>query len=244
MRLKLLLTILPIACIATLSNAQAVKGYRNVGNKADSIRIEFDAAYGCKPTGKTSLTLATKVYFHSGAGKTTFWEKIVGNPGQDDGVGQMTNAGNGKWTINMNLKTYYNYLATDTVKFIGAYFRNGDSSGEGKDSLNACGDFLLTVDSFTRLSVGINQNIISLSSVYPNPVSVSDEVTIHYTTLMQSDVTVKIFDILGNEVATLVNDRLDAGNHTALWLAKVASGNYFYKIQSGESFKIGKLVVK
>lgn len=243
MRLKLLLSMLLIASAAINLSAQAVKGFKNVGNKADSIRIEFDAARACKPAAKTSLTLATKVYFHSGAGKTTFWEKIIGNPGQDDGVGQMTNAGNGKWTISMNLKTYYNYLATDTVRFIGAYFRNGDSSGEGKDSSNACGDFLLTIANFTSLAAGVYNNIISVNNIYPNPVNASDIATIDFQTIVFGNVTVKIFDLLGNEVTTLINDDLDAGSHAAYWKANVASGHYFYKVQCGDSFKIGKLVV-
>jgi hypothetical protein len=53
-------------------------------------------------------------------------------------------------------------------------------------------------------------------------------------------VTLKVFNLLGQEVATLVNQEQKAGNYTANFNAsKLASGVYMYKIQAG-SFSLSR----
>ncbi len=57
-------------------------------------------------------------------------------------------------------------------------------------------------------------------------------------------VTLKIYDALGREIATLVNENKEPGNYSVQWDAKkYSSGIYFYKLQSGEKFLIKKMTV-
>jgi hypothetical protein len=57
-------------------------------------------------------------------------------------------------------------------------------------------------------------------------------------------VTLRIYDVLGREVATLVNERKEAGVHSVTWDATgVAGGIYFYRLQAGWFAAVKKMVV-
>lgn len=54
----------------------------------------------------------------------------------------------------------------------------------------------------------------------------------------------KIYDLLGNEVATLVAEKLPAGKHQRVWEAKgLASGVYLYRLQAGKFAQCEKRIV-
>ena len=96
--------------------------------------------------------------------------------------------------------------------------------------------------------LGINDNLadipteFSLNQNYPNPFN--PITTIKYGLPEESNVTLKIFNILGREVATLVNEHQGAGYHQISWDANVySSGIYFYRIQSGNFLKIRKMIL-
>lgn len=64
---------------------------------------------------------------------------------------------------------------------------------------------------------------------YPNPFNPTT--TIHFSIPQHSHVTLKVFDVLGREVATLVNSELNPGEHSVvLYASKLASGVYFYRL--------------
>ena len=68
-----------------------------------------------------------------------------------------------------------------------------------------------------------------MKSNYPNPFNPTT--TIVYTLPRQSKVTVQVFDMLGRNVATLVNTTQPAGEHSTQFDAsKLASGVYVYKM--------------
>ena len=78
----------------------------------------------------------------------------------------------------------------------------------------------------------------SLSQNYPNPFNPST--TIKYSIPKKSNVTLKVFDILGSEVATLVNKEQPKGNYEVEFDAalsattegrQISSGIYFYRLQ-------------
>jgi hypothetical protein len=53
-----------------------------------------------------------------------------------------------------------------------------------------------------------------------------------------------VFDNIGREVATLVNEELSAGNHTRQWNAvNMPSGVYFYRLQSDKYSETKKLLL-
>lgn len=95
-------------------------------------------------------------------------------------------------------------------------------------------------------SVGVNENnsVVNgyrLEQNYPNPFN--PKTVIHYSLIENSFTTLEVFDILGNEVATLVNEKQNAGSHSVEWDAgNYSSGIYFYKLSSGE-FKDTKRMI-
>lgn len=87
----------------------------------------------------------------------------------------------------------------------------------------------------------------ALSQNYPNPFN--PNTIIKYEIPSASHVTLKIYNILGQEVMTLVDSYQDAGSHSVLWNStnqvgkKVASGVYFSKLSSGENTEIRKMLL-
>jgi photosystem II stability/assembly factor-like uncharacterized protein len=77
---------------------------------------------------------------------------------------------------------------------------------------------------------------------YPNPFNPST--TIKYQIPVSSKVTLKVFNLLGNEIAALVDEHKEAGTYTSEFNAsKLASGVYFYKLQAGKFITIKKLLL-
>ncbi len=82
----------------------------------------------------------------------------------------------------------------------------------------------------------------SLYQNYPNPFNPST--TISFILPLKSLVFLKVFDILGREVATLANEEMLAGNHSFNWnAANLASGIYFYRLQAGSFTETKKLIL-
>lgn len=76
---------------------------------------------------------------------------------------------------------------------------------------------------------------------YPNPFNPAT--TINYELPVSNFVTLKIYDLVGKVVATLVNEKLEAGRYTATFNgANLASGMYFYKlvVSSSNSISAGQ----
>ncbi len=82
----------------------------------------------------------------------------------------------------------------------------------------------------------------SLSYNYPNPFNPST--TIKYDLPKQSNVTLKIYSVLGEEVATLVNAEQMAGRYKVEWNAdRYASGIYIYRIQASDFVAVRKMIL-
>jgi hypothetical protein len=93
-----------------------------------------------------------------------------------------------------------------------------------------------TIEFTTTLSVGSESGAVSdfqLEQNYPNPFNPST--TINYTLPERSEITLKVYDILGNEVATLVNTTQEAGKYDVSFDAtRFASGLYIYTLNAGK----------
>ena len=82
----------------------------------------------------------------------------------------------------------------------------------------------------------------SLSQNYPNPFNPTT--TIFYELPKQTRVTIKIFNMLGKEIASLVDEVKGPGRYDIDWNASgFASGVYFYKLQTGSYTSVKKLVL-
>lgn len=77
---------------------------------------------------------------------------------------------------------------------------------------------------------------------YPNPFN--PVTTIKYDIPVDSKVTIKVYDMLGKEVVTLVNENKQAGYYETIFYAdNFASGVYFYKLESGSFVSMKKMVL-
>jgi hypothetical protein len=82
----------------------------------------------------------------------------------------------------------------------------------------------------------------ALEQNYPNPFNPST--TISFDLPKQSFVSLKVFDLIGREVATVVCEELQGGNYTRQWnAANVSSGVYFYRLQAGTFTETKKLIL-
>jgi len=83
---------------------------------------------------------------------------------------------------------------------------------------------------------------IVLQQCYPNPFNPLTNIS--FTLPTRSFVTLKIFDLLGREVATLVSEEMSAGSYSKQWnAANRSTGIYFYRLQAGAVTETKKLVL-
>jgi mannan endo-1,4-beta-mannosidase len=82
----------------------------------------------------------------------------------------------------------------------------------------------------------------ALNQNYPNPFNPST--IIEFSLPNSSDVTLKIYNALGEEIATLASAQFSAGTHRIEWKANgVSSGMYFYRLSAGNFVETKKLVL-
>jgi hypothetical protein len=87
-----------------------------------------------------------------------------------------------------------------------------------------------------------NPKAFDLIQNYPNPFNPSTK--IQYQVSNSSRVSLKIYDLIGNEVATLVDEYKPAGNYEIEFSAlSLTSGIYFYKLQSGNFVETKKMIL-
>lgn len=95
-----------------------------------------------------------------------------------------------------------------------------------------------------KLATGIVNNETPLkyylSQNFPNPFNPVTKV--NYGVIKSANVKITVFDMLGKEVATLVNEYQTAGNYfTTFDAAKYSSGIYYYKIEAGDFVEVKKM---
>ncbi len=97
-------------------------------------------------------------------------------------------------------------------------------------------------------SVGIRQlssdipEQFSLSQNYPNPFNPSTKIS--YELRVTNYVMLKVYDVLGNEVKTLVNEKQNAGTYEVSFDASnFSSGSYFYKLESNGYIETKKMLL-
>jgi hypothetical protein len=84
--------------------------------------------------------------------------------------------------------------------------------------------------------------VFSLDQNYPNPFNPST--TISFSIPAVSQVRLVVYDILGREVKTLLDEKKEAGSYRVTFNAQnFASGIYFCRIEAGAEFKVRKLML-
>lgn len=88
----------------------------------------------------------------------------------------------------------------------------------------------------------LTPNEYNLAQNYPNPFN--PVTTIRYSIPKQSGVMIKVYDVLGNEVATLVEEQKEPGVYSVNFDgSQLASGIYFYKLQTGSFTETKKMIL-
>ena len=134
--------------------------------------------------------------------------------------------------IGGNVNTSENYVEANNVNDVGLFAFADPDSITGVDTKS---DGL--VDKFV-----LEQN-------YPNPFNPSTKIRYSVYNVILSEVggsfvTLKVYDVLGNEVATLVNEQKAAGSYEVEFnSAEVSSGIYFYKLQAGNFVETKKMIL-
>ena len=101
----------------------------------------------------------------------------------------------------------------------------------------------ITIVNLTPVSNGANTiSSFALFQNYPNPFN--PVTIIRYKVANSGTVTIKVYDILGREVRTLLNEYRPAGNYKINFDAgRLSSGVYFYRMQSGSFAETKKMVI-
>jgi len=104
-------------------------------------------------------------------------------------------------------------------------------------------DLVLTEDALTSVETSTN-NIVTnyaLSQNYPNPFNPSTSISYQLPT--SGLVTIKVYNVIGKEIATLVNEYQQSGSYSKEFSANgLTSGVYFYTIKSGNFTATKKMI--
>ena len=103
--------------------------------------------------------------------------------------------------------------------------------------------FIMSFDNLTGVGNDLETpSSFSLHQNYPNPFNPSTNISFSVSELR--NVSLKIYDILGKEVSTLVNENLAPGSYSVTFNASsLPSGMYFYKLQAGDFTSVKKMTL-
>jgi hypothetical protein len=138
---------------------------------------------------------------------------------------------------------------TDEWQLLSMYTQFGldGTTGEPSDLAECDFYFLDGVTAVVTPATGVgddnlNVNTFSLSQNYPNPFNPSTSIS--YTLAADQFVSLKVYDVLGREVATLVNQVMNAGSHKVSFNASsLSTGLYFYTINAGDFTSTKKMML-
>ena len=123
----------------------------------------------------------------------------------------------------------------------GAYIINSD--GSERPALEWLRTYLDSVDVTVSVDdIADPLYTFQLSDNYPNPFNPSTAIS--YEIPKRSEVSIKIYDITGRLVTTLVDDVKNAGKHTVTFRANnLSSGVYFYRLQAGSYSAVKRMML-
>ena len=133
------------------------------------------------------------------------------------------------------------------LRIISSILRNGPTKYVMFDAVPNGGEIELVKETMTgdddvALKGARNSNNNSLSQNFPNPFNPTTN--IRFTVPRNGRTLLRVFNTLGQEVATLVNDMRNVGTYSVQWNASnLSSGTYYYRIQSGDLVEMKKMVL-
>jgi hypothetical protein len=149
------------------------------------------------------------------------------------GAGPASGSVGGNWTTSDATQPLTRALVDSLIagKIYLNFHTNANPGGEIRGQLRFSSDVVTSV----KQAGGSVPSAFNLDQNYPNPFNPSTSVTFQVAVL--SDVRLVVFDLLGREVITLVNERLPQGLYTVPFDASAfASGVYFYRLSASTGF--------
>jgi hypothetical protein len=143
-------------------------------------------------------------------------------------------------SIEMNGVTY-----PLTVHLENTELRIQDETGKIVNSILKSGEEITVSQNLSRLLVSgvFIQDKYSLEQNYPNPFNPSTKIEFSITE-DAGNVTLIIYNALGQKVAELVNSKLDAGRYSYVWNANdTATGLYFYELRTDKFVSVKKMIL-
>jgi hypothetical protein len=151
---------------------------------------------------------------------------------------------NYKWNIEDGMIQEYGAMVNWTAPNMAGNYHVKCEVDDGNGGVDSASLIIHVVDSAIFAIAGNDfiSKDIRLYSNYPNPFNPTT--TIEFDLPKSSYVTLKIFNILGEEIAMLVSDRLIAGSYSYEWDASnLASGVYLYRFEAGEFVETRKMIL-
>ena len=145
----------------------------------------------------------------------------------------------------------YIRLENDTA-LVSEYYKDSVVNVAKRDTfvLRADAIILMEANIITGVAYEISPNVpvnYSLSQNYPNPFNPTTK--IQFGLPVTENVQLRIYDVLGREVRSLLNERYDAGMYSVQWDGKnnfgrqVSSGMYIYHIRAGKFVQTKKMLL-
>ncbi len=90
-----------------------------------------------------------------------------------------------------------------------------------------------------------DDKLLNNVQVFPNPLMTADQINVKYELSRPSNITIKIMDVLGNDIITLLSQRVDAGDRSFNYALnnKLGRGFYFVRIVAGTESVIKRISV-
>ncbi|MFA5833254.1 MAG: phosphodiester glycosidase family protein [Bacteroidota bacterium] len=166
-------------------------------------------------------------------------EISINRYGIERGIDGMNFTEVGSVTAKGNTDTTARYSYYDNIGSLGsAKYRIRQITNDGGQETTPVINFSLTNVSgshFSPMSFELQQN-------YPNPFN--PVTTIQFQLPHFARTTMTVYDILGREVSTILNQEMNAGSHKLNWdSSHISSGVYFYRLMSGNFVETKKMIV-
>lgn len=154
--------------------------------------------------------------------------------------------GSVSWSCVMDDNVWGNPQSHATVEFLDDHKLKLIAANAITGAVNENADEWYNPNGIIKVEVAENKDILptkfNLSQNYPNPFNPTT--TIAYDLPTKEQVRLTVFDILGRKVATLVDNRQEAGSYTISFDARgLATGMYIYRIEAGSFTKTAKMMV-
>lgn len=255
----------------TLLSCLVVGGLMVSAASAQILKITYDRTQGTSSFDGTE----TSIHIHSGAGVSggPAFTHVTGAWGDPASPGAMTQVGN-LWEINIDLASYYpSPAAGSNITSIGMVFREsgpcggfGGTSGnckEGKDVnnqdiiMNISGTTITVTNQAGTPFAGVTGSFVTSAAngqntnfnlnTFPNPFN--QTANIGFNLNNSENVSVIVYNTIGQPVKVLNNSRLNAGANILTWDGTngqnqaVANGVYFVRIVAGAKSETRQLML-